>query len=111
MCGAQGVGVYEQLYQGFDEDAAMAGSQQEAAKIPSLRPSLLAHPYRLRESQSEDFYSSVDLPIPLIEADKLIRYSIRLPHDTSAAVLTHTCVLSGVATGAARRSSACSSRW
>lgn len=67
------LGVYEQLYQGFDEEAAMAASLQDASKVPSLRPSLLSHPYRLRETQSEDFYSKVDLPIPLIEADKIIR--------------------------------------
>jgi len=65
-----GTGVYEQLYEGFEED----GVGTKACSAPSIRPSLLSHPYRLREAQAGDFYSQVNLPFPAAEAEKVIRF-------------------------------------
>ena len=47
---------------------------------PSLGRGAVTHPYTLRQLQEEDFLASVTLPIPIQEAEKLIRYKILLPH-------------------------------
>lgn len=40
---------------------------------PSMGRGSVTHPYTLRQLQEEDFLTSVTLPIPLQEAEKLIR--------------------------------------
>ncbi|KAL6062018.1 hypothetical protein QOT17_012438 [Balamuthia mandrillaris] len=44
-------------------------------EYPSLSFSLLSRRYHLREAQSLDFYASVQLPFPVVEAEKMIRNS------------------------------------
>lgn len=57
----------------FDsKEGIMKGGYGEA--WPSIGRGQVTHPYTLRQCQEEDFLATTTLPIPVQEAEKLIRF-------------------------------------